>query len=81
MDIQEKTLPAVWVAVEEVVMGWWVMVRAWYGAGAKGLTGFAMVDWERTAKMREMYSTVLGEGMGELDAATRRIWGFGEEPG
>jgi hypothetical protein len=30
--------------------------------------------------MREMYRMVFGEGIGELDAATRRICGFGEDP-
>jgi hypothetical protein len=31
--------------------------------------------------MRDMYNTVLGEGMGELEAATRRTCGgFGEVP-
>jgi hypothetical protein len=27
-----------------------------------------------------MYRMVFGEGMGELDAATRRTCGFGEDP-
>jgi len=35
---------------------------------------------DRTASTREMYKTVLGDKMGELDAATRRICGFGEVP-
>jgi hypothetical protein len=30
--------------------------------------------------MRVMYKTVFGEGMGELDAATRRTLGFGDAP-
>jgi hypothetical protein len=30
--------------------------------------------------MRVMYRTVFGEGMGELDAATRRTLGFGDVP-
>jgi hypothetical protein len=42
--------------------------------------GVAVVERDRTAKMRDMYRIVLGEGMGELEAATRRTCGFGEDP-
>ena len=35
----------------------------------------------RRERMRVMYRMVLGEGIGELDAATRRMFGFGDDPG
>lgn len=82
MDIQEKTLPAISVGVgdasESIVCKG--AAREICGYGAKGLIGVAVVERESTAKMREMYNTVLGEGMGELEAATRRTCGLGEEP-
>jgi hypothetical protein len=82
VDNHEKTLPAISVDVGDASesMVWRGAARARCGYGAKGLIGVAVVECERMAKMREMYKTVLGEGMGELDAATRRIWGFGEVP-
>jgi hypothetical protein len=71
---QEKTLPAISVAVGDASDTVTCAGRdwAWYGEGAKGLTGVAVEDLERTANMREMYKMVFGDGMGELDAATRR---------
>jgi hypothetical protein len=80
---QEKILPAISVAVGEASDTVVICAdrdRAWYGEGAKGLTGVAVEDRDSTANMREMYRIVFGDGMGELDAATRRTWGFGEAP-
>jgi hypothetical protein len=80
--IQEKTLPAISNVVgagseSDTCMA---NVEAWYGDGAKGLTGVAVDDRDKTAKIREMYRMVFGEGIGELDTAIRRICGFGEDP-
>jgi hypothetical protein len=71
---QEKTLPAISVAVGDtsVTVTCAGRDRAWYGDGAKGLTGVAVEDLESTANIREMYKIVFGDGIGELDAATRR---------
>ena len=64
---QEKILPASSVD-EDVEVG----CRCWE-------MGVAVVGLESTAMRRDMYRTVLGDGMGELDVAMRRIWGFGDE--
>tara|TARA_R110002003_G_scaffold283_1_gene18242 strand:- start:3733 stop:4143 length:411 start_codon:yes stop_codon:yes gene_type:complete len=80
--IQEKTLPAISVAVGAAseVVTCNESSRATRGAGANGLTGVAVDDLDNTAKIREMYRTVRGDGIGELDAATRRTCGLGDEP-
>ena len=82
MLIHEKTLPAISVVVGDVLRdaACRAKARVLWGAGVKGLMGVAVEDRHRTAKMRETYRTVLGDGIGELEAATRRICGFGEEP-
>jgi hypothetical protein len=72
---QEKTLPAISVAVGEAsdaVVIWADRDLVWYGEGAKELTGVAVEDCDSTANTREMYRIVFGDGIGELDAATRR---------
>jgi len=54
-------------------------LRARVRPGAKGLIGVAVVGLASTAIMRVMYRTVLGEGIGELEAAMRTL-GLGDAP-
>jgi hypothetical protein len=45
-----------------------------YGAGAKGLMFLAVAEFDKMARMKDMYKTVLGEGdgIGDEDVMTRR---------
>jgi hypothetical protein len=80
--IQESILPAISEADAESVL-WGERYRVWWGAGAKGLTCFAVAVFDKTARIRDMYRTVLGEGdaIGDEEAATRRRSLFVGVPG
>ena len=82
MLAQEKTLPAISeaLALETVRVVEAERVGARRRPGAKGLIGVAVVGLQNMAMRRVMYRTVFGEGIGELDAATRRTCGFGDAP-
>jgi hypothetical protein len=69
--IHERVLPAISEAVGEASVAWAAKWRVLTGAGAKGLTGVAVEVLESTAMIREMYRTVFGEGIGELEVASR----------
>jgi len=78
---QEKTLPAISETLGEEAEEVMVVEEAERARpGAKGLIGVAVVGLHSTATRSVMYSTVFGEGIGELDAATRRTCGFGDAP-